>query len=145
MLTWAECLANGGEWDGSPSCDPNPCVPQDTAVCCHGFFCIDWDPNDEAGCLATYGVFIPGTTCAANPCNCPDGTMRGDSNCDTLGPNSYDIDGFILAVGLPAQWVATYSCDLYCANDINCDGDVNSYDIDWFIICVGSGVCPPCP
>ena len=56
-----------------------------------------------------------------------------------------DIDAFIMAVGSAGDWLAAYSCGYYCANDINCDGEVNSYDIDWFIQCVGNGFCQPCP
>ena len=52
---------------------------------------------------------------------------------------------FILAIGHPAEWLATYSCDYRCANDINCDGNVNAYDIDGFVRCVSQGYCDPCP
>lgn len=117
-----------------------------TAVCCFGYVCEDWDPNDQAGCEGNpeFGTFIADVTCADEPCNCS-GTARGDSNCDTLGPNAYDIDHFIQAVGQPAQWVAEHTCDFYCANDCNCDGFVQAYDIDWFITCVSPAGCDPCP
>ncbi|MFH1745641.1 MAG: hypothetical protein ABIG44_01220 [Planctomycetota bacterium] len=122
-----------------------------TAVCCYGYYCEAWSPSDQAGCedeANGWGVFIPDVTCADIPCDCGGQNYRGDSNCDTLGPNSYDIDGFIQAVSPAgqAQWILDHpTCDLYCANDINCDGAVNSYDIDGFINCVGAGVCDPCP
>ncbi|MFH1746199.1 MAG: hypothetical protein ABIG44_04060 [Planctomycetota bacterium] len=75
----------------------------------------------------------------------PAGGILGDSNCDGLGPNSYDIDGFIAAVSGQAAWNAyhggTPTCNYWIANDINNDGIVNSYDIDGFINLVGGG-CP---
>ncbi|MFH1749073.1 MAG: hypothetical protein ABIG44_18740 [Planctomycetota bacterium] len=127
------------------------CGAVTTAVCCHGFFCYDVDPDDpqdphnEAQCLEEGGVYLTGVTCNDVPCDCDGTDYRGDANCLADGPNSYDIDHFIQAVGSAQTWIAEHSCNLYCANDCNCDGSVNAYDIDWFITCVGNSVCDPCP
>ncbi|MFH1746628.1 MAG: hypothetical protein ABIG44_06235 [Planctomycetota bacterium] len=150
--TEADCVGSGGEWVG-PWTDcgpPNPCIAS-TAVCCHGYVCYDVDPDDpqdphnETQCLAAGGTYIADDTCATSPCDCGGTDYRGDSNCLADGPNSYDIDHFIEAVGTPAAWIVSHACNLFCANDINCDGEVNAYDIDWFINCVGTGACAPCP
>ncbi|MFH1748912.1 MAG: S8 family serine peptidase [Planctomycetota bacterium] len=127
------------------------CEGPATAVCCHGYVCYDVntsdpeDPHRESICLAMGGTYITDATCAASPCDCGGGDYRGDANCLGDGVDAYDIDAFILAVGSVSDWLTQFECDYFCANDINCDGDVNSYDIDWFITCVGSGNCPPCP
>ncbi|MFH1746540.1 MAG: C25 family cysteine peptidase [Planctomycetota bacterium] len=121
------------------------------AVCCHGYVCYDVDPGDplaphnEADCIAEGGTYLTGFSCTDAVCDCGGTDYRGDSNCLGDGVDAYDIDAFILAVGSLGEWAALYPCDFFCANDINCDADVNSYDIDWFIACVGAGVCDPCP
>ncbi|MFH1747205.1 MAG: hypothetical protein ABIG44_09205 [Planctomycetota bacterium] len=129
------------------------CLPgPETAVCCLGYVCIDVDPNDpldpynQEQCLYEGGEYYEGVTCANDPtpCDCGGTDYRGDSNCLGDGANSYDIDHFIQAIGDPQSWIATHPCNLFCANDINCDGQVNAYDIDGFIICIGTTVCPPC-
>ncbi|MFH1748050.1 MAG: C25 family cysteine peptidase [Planctomycetota bacterium] len=121
-----------------------PCV----AACCHGYVCYDVDPADAASiteCLEAGGTYHVDMSCAEYTCDCGGSDYRGDANCLGDGVDAYDIDGFILAVGAPADWMAAYSCNLFCANDINCDGEVNAYDIDGFIGCVGAGACDPCP
>ena len=84
-------------------------------------------------------------SCAEYTCDCGGSDYRGDANCLGDGVDAYDIDHFIEAVGSPVDWIAAHSCNYFCANDINCDGEVNAYDIDGFIACVGAGVCDPCP
>ncbi|MFH1745901.1 MAG: hypothetical protein ABIG44_02540, partial [Planctomycetota bacterium] len=127
------------------------CEQLDTAVCCHGYVCFDVDPynpadpHNEATCMVEGGTYIAAMTCVTGPCDCGGNDYRGDSNCLGDGVDAYDIDAFIIAVGSAGDWLGAYSCDYFCANDINCDGDVNSYDIDWFIQCVGAGGCQPCP
>ncbi|MFH1747375.1 MAG: dockerin type I domain-containing protein [Planctomycetota bacterium] len=57
------------------------------------------------------------------------GDLNGDANID-----AYDIDAFILAVGVPEQFAEEYpTVDRIGAGDINQDGAVNVYDIDPFI------------
>ncbi|MFH1746126.1 MAG: C25 family cysteine peptidase [Planctomycetota bacterium] len=127
------------------------CEQASSAVCCHGYVCYDvdpanpTDPHNEVTCLSMGGMYITDATCTMGPCDCGGNDYRGDSNCLGDGVDAYDIDAFIIAVGSVGDWLAGYSCDYFCANDINCDGDVNSYDIDWFIQCVGNGICQPCP
>ncbi|MFH1746573.1 MAG: hypothetical protein ABIG44_05945 [Planctomycetota bacterium] len=148
VMTFNNCVAAGGFYmgDGVP-CTPNPCV----AVCCHGYVCYDVDPNDptdpnnQIQCLSDGGEFFMGVTCATYLCDCGGTDYRGDSNCLGDGVDAYDIDHFIQSIGAADTWISTHSCNYFCANDINCDGDVNSYDIDWFITCVGAGACPACP
>ncbi len=137
-----ECAPCGSEYVATLECGPA------TAVCCHGYFCndvADPSPAAEAECLAGGGSYLSGVSCADAPCDCGGTDYRGDSNCLGDGPDAYDIDHFVQAVGAPADWLAEHDCNLYCANDINCDGDVNAYDIDGFITCVGAGGCAPCP
>ncbi|MFH1748500.1 MAG: C25 family cysteine peptidase [Planctomycetota bacterium] len=142
------CATLGGIYLGDDTgCLPNPCV----AACCHGYFCYDVDPNNlgdphnEAQCLADGGQYYAGVSCADELCDCGGNDYRGDSNCLGDGVDAYDIDHFIQAVSDPAIWIAGHANNFYCANDINCDGEVNSYDIDWFIACVGQGYCDACP
>ena len=59
--------------------------------------------------------------------------MMADANCDGV-VNVFDIDPFVVALTSPAQWSATYACDLLCANDCNGDGEVNVFDIDPFVL-----------
>lgn len=60
------------------------------------------------------------------------GQATGDSNCDGV-VDTYDIDGFVLALGDQAAWTAAYGCNYLCANDTNGDGAVDTYDIDSFV------------
>ncbi|MFH1747309.1 MAG: hypothetical protein ABIG44_09735 [Planctomycetota bacterium] len=65
----------------------------------------------------------------------------GDLNCDD-NVNSYDIDGFVLAVSSYPDFDEYHQlypeCNPWMAN-CNHDGIVNSYDIDCFIDLVGGG------
>ena len=80
--------------------------------------------------------------CETNPCvPC---LQLADSNCDGA-VNAFDIDAFVLALTEPETWLAQYTCDFVCANDINCDGAVNAFDIDAFVACLTGGPCAPCP
>ena len=64
--------------------------------------------------------------------------LVGDLNCDEL-VNSFDIDPFVLALGDPDGYAATYpECDINNA-DVNDDGYVNSFDIDPFVALLSSG------
>ncbi|MFH1745479.1 MAG: PQQ-binding-like beta-propeller repeat protein [Planctomycetota bacterium] len=63
-------------------------------------------------------------------------TPRGDMNCDG-NVNSYDIDGFICAIGADCDYESGWpDCQRQYA-DCNADGDLNAYDIDPFIELVG--------
>ncbi|MFH1746275.1 MAG: dockerin type I domain-containing protein, partial [Planctomycetota bacterium] len=95
-LTWAECVVNGGEWNGAPSCDPNPC----------GVQCDYRGDSNCDGSINSYDIdgFIAAVSGEANwiayhggspPC---DYLCANDVNCDGA-VNSYDIDWFITAVG----------------------------------------------
>ncbi len=65
----------------------------------------------------------------------------GDLNCDRAF-NGVDIDPFILAIGAPAAYAASFpDCDIMLG-DMNGDGGVNGADIDPFFECLGGGACP---
>ncbi|MBL8879453.1 MAG: hypothetical protein JNG88_10070 [Phycisphaerales bacterium] len=67
--------------------------------------------------------------------------LPADMNCDGL-INSFDIDGFVLALSNPAAYAAAYpDCNIDNA-DVNNDGLVNSFDIDPFVVCLASNGCP---
>ncbi|MFH1747847.1 MAG: hypothetical protein ABIG44_12500 [Planctomycetota bacterium] len=139
-----DCVGPNMRFGANMFCvDLNP--PCGNGGCCFGYRCSD-TPLNEEDCLAMGGEFLGyGVSCMETLCNCGGADYRGDSNCLSDGVDSYDIDGFIQAIGNPTIWVANHSCNYYCANDINCDGDVNSYDIDGFITCIGQTYCDPCP
>ncbi|MFH1748307.1 MAG: C25 family cysteine peptidase [Planctomycetota bacterium] len=151
MVGLSEGIGVPADFLDSDLSEVDSCFAPNTAVCCHGYVCHDVDPTDpqapynEDDCLAAGGTYILDTDCAADPCDCGGVDYRADSNCMDDGINSYDIDHFIQAVGLPADWMNSHSCNYFCANDINCDGVVNSYDIDWFINAVSNGYADPCP
>ncbi|MFH1746543.1 MAG: hypothetical protein ABIG44_05795 [Planctomycetota bacterium] len=120
--------------------------PCGTGGCCLGYGCAPESPMTEEDCLATGGYYLgDGVACTNDFCDCGGTDYRGDANCLGDGANSYDIDAFIMAIGNREQWIATFPCDYYCANDTNCDGAVNAYDIDSFVWCVSQGYCDPCP
>jgi len=93
--------------------------------------------TSEAYCLALGGEWTAGDCCGEQEC------VLADSNCDGA-VNVFDIDAFVLALTNPAQWLATYTCDI-CNNDCNCDGEVNVFDIDPFVQCLTSGGACTCP
>lgn len=85
------------------------------------------------GAFEVIGGFWPG--------GLPDESLPADMNCDGL-INSFDIDGFVLALSNPAAYAATYpDCNINNA-DVNGDGLVNSFDIDPFVVCLASNGCP---
>lgn len=85
------------------------------------------------GSFEVIGGFWPG--------GLPDESLPADMNCDGL-INSFDIDGFVLALSNPAAYAATYpDCNINNA-DVNGDGLVNSFDIDPFVVCLASNGCP---
>ncbi|MFH1748261.1 MAG: dockerin type I domain-containing protein, partial [Planctomycetota bacterium] len=93
-LTWAECVVNGGEWNGAPSCTPNPCGVdyRGDSNCDGSVNSYDIDGfiaavSGEANWIAYHGGAPPCDYLGANDVNC-DGAV-----------NSYDIDWFITAVG----------------------------------------------
>ncbi|MFH1747206.1 MAG: hypothetical protein ABIG44_09210 [Planctomycetota bacterium] len=143
--TW-DCIPCGSEYVISLDC-----LPVSTAVCCHGYKCFEVDPLDlndphnELQCLAEGGTFLINVDCNSFPCDCGGSDYRGDADCLGNGPNSYDIDHFIEAIGAGPAWMNTHNCNYYCANDINCDGLVDAYDIDGFIVCISAGMCEACP
>ena len=100
MLTWGECMVNGGEWDGSPSCTPNPCgdVNYGNSDCsidgAVNSYDIDYFIAAVSGEQAWIDRHGGAPTC--------DYLGANDMNCDGAC-NSYDIDRFIEAVsaGVP--------------------------------------------
>ncbi|MBL8880847.1 MAG: hypothetical protein JNG88_17170 [Phycisphaerales bacterium] len=64
-----------------------------------------------------------------------------DMNCDGL-VNSFDIDGFVLAITDPIAYSALFrECNINNA-DGNGDGLINSFDIDPFVTCLVNNGCP---
>ncbi|MFH1747479.1 MAG: hypothetical protein ABIG44_10595, partial [Planctomycetota bacterium] len=59
--------------------------------------------------------------------------------------NSYDISGYILALGNPSTYESTYYQDAILTADMNGDWELNGYDTDAFIAAVGSQTEDPIP
>lgn len=69
----------------------------------------------------------------AQDLRCPHAYIVGDMNGDGL-VNSFDIDGFVLALTFPHEYAETYPGQFAdCAGDVNRDGVTNSFDIDGFV------------
>ena len=61
-----DCLAAGGNVDGSASCNPNPCPPPAIGACCIGDICVVLPAGE---CDNQGGTFQgDGTTCDPDPC-----------------------------------------------------------------------------
>ncbi len=62
----------------------------------------------------------------------PECLAAADTDCSGV-VNVFDIDPFVVALTDSTTWQATYTCDYWCANDVNGDGAVDAFDIDAFV------------
>jgi hypothetical protein len=130
-LLEAECLAQGGVWQGfRTTCDTFEC-PQAVGACCFlGSVCY-LRTSDE--CFTQGGIYQgDDTPCAPNPCVVP-----GDLNCDG-GINFGDINPFVLILSNPTGWQGAYPGCPFLNGDINGDGRVNFGDINPFVALLSS-------
>ena len=118
----AQCLAEGGTFQGiGTSCDPNPC-PQPTGACCiSAQTCVDG--QTYANCTSWPGEWAgPFTQCFADLCPiCDDGDANQDSYVDLA-----DYAKFQMCFGSPAA-----AGDCKCL-DMDNDNDVDLDDCDRF-------------
>jgi hypothetical protein len=114
MLTLAQCEALHGDWDGSSTCDPNPC-PQ-PGSCCLGSDCLMLLEDD---CAAIGGEWLGFESCSPNPCNlgsCCLGEMVEE--CAMLSEWACEQEG-----GL---WFGTGSCEPNPCVGACCVGEANN-------------------
>ncbi len=98
FLTGAECLAEGGLFQGDNTpCEPNPC-PQPSGACCTSGNCLDGITSEE--CTGNGVVYLGNnTTCATS--NCPFGACCSPGGCTlrTSGECGLVPNGDFLGVG----------------------------------------------
>ena len=96
----------------------------------------------QADCAGPHDTWHEAEACTEILCPPSPPVRVGDCNCDDL-VDFNDIDPFVLAIGGPADYEASFPTCRWLNADCNCDGNVDFGDIDPFVECL-SGPCQ-CP
>jgi hypothetical protein len=94
LMPEPDCIAQGGEWNGAPSCEPNPCLL--IAACCLEGVCT---LTDRLSCEAIGGVFYPDIpSCEPNPCP-PFGACCDHCDCMLMYQEECEALGYLFIGG----------------------------------------------